>query len=59
MPETFSIKMIKELLDEAINNGIGERPAYVRLGKDTRKDIRFLNYQVGKDGYLEIICEKD
>ncbi len=30
----------------------------VRLGKDNRKDVKFLSYQVGKDGFFEIICEE-
>lgn len=56
MDNTFSVRQLKELLDEAINNGLENHPVYVRLGKDNRKDVKFLKYQVGKDGFFEIIC---
>ena len=57
MAETFTIRQIKDLLDEAISNGLGDNPAYVRLGKDNRKDIKFIKYEAVREGNLEIICE--
>ncbi len=59
MDNTFSIREVKELLDEAIHNGLENNPVYVRLGKDNRKDVKFLSYQVGKDGFFELICEEE
>ena len=56
--DTVSIRQLKELLDEAIHNGLENHPVYVRLGKDNRKDIKFLSYQVGRDGFFEVICEE-
>ena len=45
-------------IKEAIHNGLENHPVYVRLGKDNRKDVKFLSYQVGIDGFFEIICEE-
>ena len=58
MDNTFTIRQLKEMLDEAIYNGLENHPVYVRLGKDNRKDVNVLKYQVGKDGFFEIICEE-
>lgn len=59
MNNTVSIRMVKELLDEAIYNGLENYPVYVRLGKDNRKNVKFLKYQVGKEGFFELICEEE
>ena len=56
--DTFSVRQLKELLDEAIRNGLENHPVYVRLGKDNRKDVKFLSYRVDIDGFFEIICEE-
>ena len=58
MNDTFSVRQLKELVDEAIHNGLENRPIYVRLGKDNRKHVKFLGYQVVKDGFFETICEE-
>ena len=55
---TFSTRSLKAMLDEAIHNGLENHPVYVRLGKDNRKDVKFVSYHIGKDGFFELICEE-
>lgn len=61
MPETITIRRLKEVLEEAVNNGLGDCPVYVRgFGnkEEYRKDIRWIeNVLQGNERYVEIIYE--
>ena len=61
MLETITVRRLKEVLEELVNNGLGDCPVYVRgFGnkEEYRKDVRYIeNVLLGNERYIEIIYE--